>query len=126
MKQTKRFSMRNKLLIIFGFLILTVGLILSVLAIRTARKAVTEKVEAHLIDKATDTAEVIDGRINTMFQFLEGIARMPALRDNSISATEKSAMLEHEAAINPLITHLQLTDSQGNTYFGGGCFEQPR
>ena len=49
----KRFSMRNKLLIIFGFLILTVGFILSVLAIRTARKAVTEKVEAHLIDKAS-------------------------------------------------------------------------
>ena len=48
-----RFSLRNKLLIIFGLLILMVGLILSVLAIRTARKAVTEKVEAHLIDKAS-------------------------------------------------------------------------
>ena len=48
-----RFSLRNKLLIVFGVLILTVGLILSVLAVRSARKAVTEKVEAHLIDKAS-------------------------------------------------------------------------
>ena len=118
-KSKKRFSMRNKLMIIFGLLILAACLTLGILAVRTARKAVTEKVEAHLIDKATDTAEIIDGRINTMFQFLEGIARMPALRDNSISAAEKSAILEHEAAINPLITHLQLTDSQGKTYFGG-------
>jgi len=70
MKEKKRFSLRNKLLIIFGLLIIMVGLILSVLAIRTARKAVTEKVETHLIDKATDTAEIIDGRINALFQFL--------------------------------------------------------
>lgn len=115
----KRFSMRNKLLIIFGLLVLAAASIEGFLAVRTASKAVTEKVEAHLIDKATDTAEIIDGRFNTVFQFLEGIARMPALRDTSLSAAEKDAILEHEAAINPLINHLQLTDSQGNTYFRG-------
>ena len=118
-KSKKRFSIRNKLIIIFGLLILAACLTLGILAVRTARKAVTEKVEAHLIDKATDTAEIIDGRINTMFQFLEGIARMPALRDKSISAVEKSTILEHEAELNPLINHLQLTDAQGKTYFEG-------
>ena len=76
----KLFSIRKKLIIIFGGLIAAAILIESVLAIRTARKAVIEKVEAHLIDKATDTAEIIDGRINALFQFLEGIARMPAER----------------------------------------------
>ena len=95
--------MRNKLLIIFGFLILTVGFILSVLAIRTARKAVTEKVETHLIDKATDIAEILDGRINTMFQFLEGIARMPFLYDKQTSVLEKARLLSKEAGFNELI-----------------------
>ncbi|MGP1565098.1 MAG: methyl-accepting chemotaxis protein [Treponema sp.] len=118
-KQTKRFSMRNKLMIIFGLLILAACLTLGILAVRIARKAVTEKVEVHLIDKATDTAEIIDGRINTMFQFLEGIARMPALRDKSISAADKNAILQYEAELNPLINHLQLTDAQGKTYFEG-------
>ena len=61
----KRFSLRNKLMIIFGLLILSAGFILALLAVRTARKAVTEKVETHLIDKATDTANIIDGRIKT-------------------------------------------------------------
>ena len=51
----KRFSMRNKLLIIFGLLVLAAASIEGFLAVRTASKAVTEKVEAHLIDKATDT-----------------------------------------------------------------------
>ena len=63
----KRFSMRNKLLIIFGVLVALATIIEGLLAVRTARKAVTEKIETHLIDKAADTAEIIDGRVNAFF-----------------------------------------------------------
>ena len=116
-KSKKRFSMRNKLLIVFGLLILMVGLILSVLAIRTARKAVTEKVETHLIDKATDTAEIIDGRVTAFWQFLEGIARMPGLRDANTPPREKTALLAQEAVHNSIIRELAFIDNQG-TYHG--------
>ena len=98
MKQTKkRFSIRYKLIIIFGLLILAAGMVEGLLAVQTARKAVIEKVETHLIDKATDTAEIIDGRINAMFQFLEGIARMPTLTDAGASNAEKIKLLQKEA-----------------------------
>ena len=113
---TKRFSLRNKLMIVFGLLILAVGFILALIGVRTARKAVTEKVATHLIDKATDTAEVIDGRVNTMFQFLEGIARMPVLRDNTITFREKMAILAEEAKFNSIISELYITDKSGNLY----------
>ena len=116
----KRFSMRNKLLIIFGLLILMVGLILSVLAIRTARKAVTEKVETHLIDKATDTAEILDGRVTAFWQFLEGIARMPILTDPASSYTDKIALLKAEEAFNPLIHSFTFCDIAGNAYVSSG------
>ena len=122
-KQTKRFSMRNKLMIVFGLLILAACLTLGILAVRIARKAVTEKVEAHLIDKATDTAEIIDGRINAMFQFLEGIARTPILRDNSLSYQEKTAYLTKEAAFNDRIKELDITDKNGNFYYEGGSVQ---
>ena len=62
-----RFSLKNKLIFIFGALVAIASLVEGLLAVRIARKAVTEKIEAHLIDKANDTAEIIDGRINTMF-----------------------------------------------------------
>ena len=120
MKQTKRFSMRNKLLIIFGLLILGAGLVEGLLAVRTARKAVTEKVETHLIDKATDVASIIDGRINAFWQFLEGIARMPAFRDPAISYTEKCLLLDKEAAFNDQILDLNITDRNGNLYTSDG------
>ena len=112
----KRFSLRNKLLIIFGLLILMVGLILSVLAIRTARKAVTEKVETHLIDKATDTAEILDGRVTALFQFLEGIARMPVLSDPERSYDEKVAALGKEAAANDTLLKINIADLDGTLH----------
>ena len=120
MKQTKRFSMRNKLLIIFGLLVLAAGTIEAFLAVRTARKAVTEKVDAHLIDKAADVAEVIDGRVNAIFQFLEGLARMPVFRDTSLSYQEKTMHLMKEAAFNSRIHKMNICDMNGIRYAENG------
>ena len=49
---TKRFSLKNKLILIFGALIAAASVIEGVFAVRIARKAVSEKVEAHLTGKA--------------------------------------------------------------------------
>ena len=120
MKEKKRFSLRNKLMIVFGALIFVVGFTLALIAVRTARKAVTEKVETHLIDKATDTANIIDGRITAFWQFLEGIARMPALTDTNISYAEKMAHLKVEAAFNEQILELNIVDMKGNRHTADG------
>lgn len=80
----KRFSIRYKLILIFGFLIVIALTIESVLAVRTARKAVIEKIEVHLLDKVHDTAEILDGRIEQWFQLLEGIAQMPGIAEYRI------------------------------------------
>ena len=115
-KTKKRFSLRFKLILIFGLLIALASTIEGLLAVRTARKAVTEKVEAHLIDKATDVAEVIDGRVNAFFQFLEGIARMPIFRDPSLSYNEKLKTLKKEISYNDALVEAAIVDAQGNMY----------
>ena len=116
----KRFSIRYKLIIIFGLLIAAASTIEIVLAVRTARKAVTEKVETHLIDKATYTAELIDARVTAFFQFFEGIARAPILRDSTASYKEKTAYLKKEAAFNARIHKMDLCDMQGIRYTDDG------
>ena len=113
----KRFSIRFKLILIFGLLIALASTIEGFLAVRTARKAVIEKVEAHLIDKANDIAEVIDGRITAFFQFAEGLARMPTLRDAHTPPREKTALLALEAARDNIIRELGFIDNKG-TYHG--------
>lgn len=115
-----RFSMRYKLIVIFGLLISIASLVDGILAVRTARKAVVEKIEAHLIDKATDTAEIIDGKITAFFQFFEGIARTPILRDPTLSYQEKTAYLVKEAAFNTRIHKMNLCDMHGIRYAENG------
>ena len=109
----KRFSMRNKLLIIFGLLIAAAAITEGLLAVRTARKAVTEKIETHLIDKAADTAEIIDGRITAFFQFLEGLTRTPQIRDSTISFRDKTVYLTNEAKAHPILQELYIVDTEG-------------
>ena len=112
----KRFSLRYKLILIFGLLVAIASLVEGVLAIRTARKAVTEKIETHLIDKATDTAEVLDGRVTALFQFLEGIARMPVLSNPERSYDEKVAALGKEAAANDTLLKINIADLDGTLH----------
>ena len=109
----KRISLKNKLIIIFGLLLATAGIIEGVLAIFIARRAVTEKVASHLTDKAADTAEIIDGNIKAFWQLFEGLARTPMLRDQNISYKEKNAYLAKEAAFNNRIHRMDLCDMKG-------------
>ena len=112
----KRFSIRYKLIIIFGLLIALASTVEGLLAVFVAREGVTEKVETHLIDKATDTATIIDGRITAFIQFLEGIARMPLLSDVSTSSTEKVKALQREAEFSSDIVELDFSELDGTLH----------
>ena len=109
----KRFSLKNKLVFIFGALIALASLIEGLLAIRIARKAVMEKVTTQLIDKANDTTEIIDGRIRAFFQFAEGLARIPELRDPNPSPAEKTGYLEKQTETNSDVIATAFTNMQG-------------
>ena len=106
-------SIRTKLLIIFGVLITVAIATLGALAVGVATRATKEKVTAHLIDKATDTAEIVDGRIIAFFQFIEGIARVPMLRSDEYSIQEKIDYLEEEAKFNDNIHDIAIIEKNG-------------
>ncbi len=116
----KRFSIRSKLVAIFGLLVFASAALLTVIAIHTARKAVMEKITEHLTDKADDVAEIIDGKINQWYQFLEGIARMPALQSRTLSNLQKTQLLDKEATFDPSIIAMNFIDSQGTVYLSDG------
>ena len=119
-KSKKRFSLKTKLVLIFGCLIVVGSVSEGIFAINIARKAVSEKVEAHLTDKAEDVAEIIDGRITFNFQFLEGIARMPILSDPATPYTEKEKRLQKEVSFNNKFAQLNLYDTSGSRTTSNG------
>lgn len=118
--KNRRFSIRLKLLFIFGLLISIAVFSLSILAFSITNKAVMEKIEAHLVDKAKDTAEILTGRITAFFQFAEGIARSHTLIDSSVSTLEKAKFLEKEASFNKDIKLLALVDKGGRCLLANG------
>ena len=117
----KRFSIRYKLILIFGLLVALASTIQGLLAVRIARKAVTEKVETHLIDKAADTTEIIQGRVTALFQFLQGISRIPIFTDETASFREKMAALQKEVAVNTVLHEAVITDAHGSMYTKTGA-----
>ena len=116
----KHFSLRYRLILIFGILIAAAGITEGILATRIARKAVTEKIESHLMDKARDTAEILDGKVLQWFQLLEGIARIPALRESELSYQEKAAMLQKLADADDAFQKLNIVDKKGIGYLPNG------
>lgn len=66
----KQFSIRYKIVLVFGLLIAVATVTEEVLALLKARQAVRTRVGLHLIGKANDTADIIDGKLDSFFQFM--------------------------------------------------------
>ncbi len=115
-KSKKIFSIRKKLLIIFGLLLIIAVAIQGAVATRMGRQAVKERVSTSLIDKASDTAEIIDLRMQVFLQFIQDLAGMPAIRNPSISPRDKVELLKKESARNDQIIELDIADLKGNFY----------
>ena len=116
----KRFSLRYKLILIFGLLIWAASAVEIALGIFMARRAVIEKIKAHLTDKAIDVARFIDERITARFLFLEGISRMPILTDPTTSLYEKHLFLKREAEATTRVDDMYMIDTAGNMYLADG------
>jgi len=116
----KRFSIKNKLIIIFGILLLIAGLVLTLTAVFITRKALTKRIEVQLSQQAKDTAEIIYGRIDSLFQFVEGIARMPVLRDPNASIQSKLDVLRKEVTFNKDLHDAGVIDSNGILFTTSG------
>ncbi|MGI5083712.1 methyl-accepting chemotaxis protein [Treponema putidum] len=120
MKNKKHFSIRKKLLIIFGLLIMLGGIIQGSVSWYTFRKAMIRNVEERLTDKADDIATLVESIIDVDFEYLRGVARIPDLNDDSLSYPQKSARLQQELSADNDGAFLNICDLNGNTYYMDG------
>ena len=109
----KRFSIKTRMQITFGTLIVVALSLLSVFVLYQSRRAVMEKVTAHLFDKASDTAAILDGEIKQWFEYLDGIASQQILHDNNVSYKEKARILEELSKDEERVIAFVIIDSKG-------------
>ncbi|UTC67019.1 MULTISPECIES: methyl-accepting chemotaxis protein [unclassified Treponema] len=119
-KERRRFSILGKLIFFFGLLILIGGFTMGASALFVAKNALTGKIEGALIMKAKDTAEIVDGRVNSFLQLMEGLARIPALRDYKLDFSEKAVALQKDAKRNKMIEYFGISDRNGMRYSADG------
>ena len=101
------------MMIIFGTLIVVALSLLSVFVIYQSRIAIMEKVTAHLFDRASDTAAILDGDIEQWWEYLEGVASQQSLRDTSVSYEEKARILEELAKDEEEVIAFVIIDPKG-------------
>ena len=116
----KRSSIRVKMVLVFGFAFMLAVAVLSGISIFIARKAVMDKVEIQLKEKAVDTAEIIDRMAGSMWQFLTGLARNSIMFDTSLSNTEKCKILQKETETNSNFDFFSIVDLDGNRFTSEG------
>ena len=109
----KRFSIKTRMMIIFGTLIVAALSLLSVLVFYQSQKAVMEKVTTHLLDKASDSATIVDGEVKECYEYLNGIASQQILRDANVSYQEKAIVLEEISKDADDVIALVIIDAQG-------------
>ena len=114
------FSIRQKMLIIFGVLTILICIGLGTVSSIIIKRAVTEKVSLHLEDRAIVTAQLVEARFNVMMQSLSGLAVRPLLCGQNVPLTEKMAFLKNEFNIQKLhnewLLDLFIADTDGISY----------
>ncbi|MGP1520445.1 MAG: methyl-accepting chemotaxis protein [Treponema sp.] len=105
--------MKVQMMVIFGTLIVVALSLLSIFVLYQSKKAVMEKVTAHLFDKANDTAVILDGEIEQWFEYLDGIASQQILHNKNVSYTEKARILNELAKDDENVMDLVIIDPKG-------------
>ncbi len=118
LSNTKFFSIKYKMLLIFGVLMVVAFTILTVSVISISRDSVMEKVEMEMIEKATDVSKIIDNSIKANFDYLQTIGRT-LFQNDSMNYLDRAKLLDKEAKANGL-TGIYISNDKGIVYTSSG------
>ncbi len=118
-KDKKLFSIKYKLMIIFGLMATISTVILIFISVKIAEDIAIKKVEKQLVIAAQNTAKTLDTRINAAYRFLRGMAFMPLLKESTLTFEEKAEYLHKAAKKNPIIKRISVVNSKGVIYCHG-------
>ncbi len=115
----KFFSVKYKMLVVFGTLAIVIVTIMNFISIKASKRIVLHKEQVHFADRAKDVAAQIAISVKSDFDHLATIARSPTIRNQSMSYLEKAKALKVEAEETGFIG-LYICDNKGNIYLPNG------
>lgn len=112
-------SLKAKIVVILGLLLLAVCSGLGLASYSSSSKALIEKVNETLPQLATQAAGIVENRIDGLLTSLEIIASNDIIMDQSISWEEKKAVLDREATRNEYL-RIGIAGIDGKIYYNDG------
>ncbi len=112
-------SLKAKIVVILGLLLLVVCLGLGLASYSSSSKALIEKVNETLPQLATQAAGIVENKIDGLLTSLEIIASNDIIMDQSISWEEKKAVLDREATRNEYL-RIGIAGIDGKIYYNDG------
>ncbi|WKY47404.1 methyl-accepting chemotaxis protein [Eubacteriaceae bacterium ES3] len=109
-------SILSKLVVYFSAMILGVCVIFAGISIYSTSNSVIDEVEHSLVWKADDAAEIIKGRNEQNYIYLEGIAATNMISSSSVSIDEKMALLLNIVEESDRFTRIGVSDLAGTLY----------
>ena len=116
----KRFSLKKKLIFVFGLLIALIAIVQGFIAVKAAYRTVIQRLEVQMLEKSADIASLVDSEIDSLFQFVEGLARLQRLRNQTVSFIEKTQSIAAEASLKDIIEYFAVCDTSGIRYAQDG------
>ena len=116
----KRFSLKRKLIFVFGLLIALIAIVQGFIAVKAAYRTVIQRLEVQMLEKSADIASLVDSEIDSLFQFVEGLARLQRLRNQTVSFIEKTQSIAAEASLKDIIEYFAVCDTSGIRYAQDG------
>ena len=108
-------SIKTKLSVYFGALIICVCLALGTIAYYTASYALSTNVKEMLSSTSLQSANIVESRLDAEYDILETISQRNEIRDSSISVQDKAELLKAEAKRTGF-TSLGFGDLNGDAY----------
>lgn len=112
-------SLKAKIVVILGLLLLVVCLGLGLASYSSSSKALIEKVNETLPQLATQAAGIVENKIDGLLTSLEIIASNDIIMDQSISWEEKKAVPDREATRNEYL-RIGIAGIDGKIYYNDG------
>lgn len=99
--------------ILLSGMLLIAFLVFGIFTKMTVKKAIEEKTEIYLREKASDIASLIESRIESIFEVMTVLSRIPYLTHDAVSLKEKAAFLQEIDSIEAGIQRLFLVEVSG-------------
>jgi len=112
-------SIRSKLAVLFGLLVLIVSIGLGGISYITFSRAMKDAINQSLSQVAREAAKVVQSRVESQFNALEALAELDSIKSDTVTLEEKLALLQSEAERSGHL-RIGIADPSGKTVYTNG------